>query len=288
MRSHSKINHRNNSKPILQDNSLSKGLRTLAFLLFTSLFFITSLKADDLPPRPFPPRLVNDLAGIIDPYAIIQLEQKLVAFNDTTSTQIAVVTVPSLCGYDIADFTDRLAEKWGVGQKGKDNGVMILVKPKNNEGNGYVRISVGYGLEDVITDAVARRIIEKEMIPYFRQGDYTKGIMAGTEVIMNLSSGKFKAEDYIGGDPNAAIGIAIFIIILGGIFLMRFLFSPFAIGRSSSFWPMIVLMNMFGRGGHKGKWDNFSSGSGWFGGGGSSFGGFGGGSFGGGGASGSW
>ncbi len=288
MKSHSKIDRRNNSKHKFQGNSLGKVLKTLVFLLFPSLIFITNLQADELPPRPFPPRLVNDLAGIIDPSAIIQLEQKLVAFNDTTSTQIAVVTVPSLYGYEIADFTDRLAEKWGVGQKGKDNGAMILVKPKNSEGNGYVRISVGYGLEDVITDAVARRIIEKEMIPYFRQGDYTKGIMAGTEVIINLSSGKFKAEDYIGGGSSSAIGIGIFIIILFGIFLMRFLFAPFAIGRSSSFWPMILLMNMFGRGGHNGKWKDFSSGSGWFGGGGSSFGGFGGGSFGGGGASGSW
>src|SRR5664279_6253389 len=98
----------------------------------------------NIPERPNPPRLVNDLAGMLKVDEVNSLEQKLVIFNDSTSTQIAIVIVPSLGGYDKADYAQQLAEKWGIGQKGLNNGVLILVKPKTADSNGQVQIAPGY------------------------------------------------------------------------------------------------------------------------------------------------
>ena len=102
----------------------------LVILLISQVVF-SSLQAQDIPDKPVPPRLVNDFAGMLSRQEVNALEQKLVAFNDSTSTQIAIVTVNSLNGYDKVDFADRLGEKWGIGHKGKDNGILILVKPRN-------------------------------------------------------------------------------------------------------------------------------------------------------------
>ncbi|MGC8866114.1 MAG: TPM domain-containing protein [Bacteroidales bacterium] len=265
--------------------------RIVGFLFFLGMLFqFISLSAADLPERPVPPRLINDLAQVLDPARVAQLEARLVAFNDSTSTQIAIVTVPSLGDYDITDFADRLAEKWGVGQKGKNNGVLIVLKPKNDEGPGRVRISVGYGLEDVITDAVSKRIIESEMIPRFRNGDYTGGLEAAVDVLMKLSSGKYKAEDYLKGGEAPLVGVIVFIIIMLVVFVLlsrgRNKYDHMR-GNTGSVLSTLMWLDMLGSMGHRGKWSDFSNGSGPFGGGGG-FGGFGGGSFGGGGASGSW
>lgn len=268
--------------------------RITRYLLFLGMLFrLVSLSAADLPERPVPPRLVNDFAHVLDPTRVAQLEARLVAFNDSTSTQIAIVTVPSLGDYDITDFADRLAEKWGVGQKGKNNGVMIVLKPKNEEGPGKVRISVGYGLEDVITDAVSKRIIETEMIPRFREGDYMGGIEAAADVLMNLTSGKYKAEDYLKGEGDAVVGIIVLIVVLLIIFALIFRGKQnyyHAGGNTGSVLSTLMWLDMLGSMGQRGKWSDFSGGRGSFGGGfgGGGFGGFGGGSFGGGGASGSW
>ena len=105
-----------------------KTLKLISILLLIA--FTLPIVAQDIPDRPLPPRLVNDYTGTLAPEQLAALERKLVAFNDSTSTQIAVVLVKSLNGYDKADYTYRLAEKWGVGQKGKNNGAVILVKPK--------------------------------------------------------------------------------------------------------------------------------------------------------------
>ncbi len=267
--------------------------RWLAF--FSLMLSIFSLRAAELPERPVPPRLVNDLAGILDPEKAAMLEARLVAFNDSTSTQIAIVTVPSLGDYDITDFADRLAEKWGVGQKGKNNGVLIVLKPKNEEGPGGVRISVGYGLEEVITDAVSKRIIETEMIPRFRKGDYAGGLEAAANILMQLSAGKYKAEDYLKEQGSPVVGIIVLIIILliFALIIFKGRQSYYHAGANTgSILSTLMWMNMLGGMGQRGKWNDFSGGRGPFGGGfsggGGGFGGFGGGSFGGGGASGSW
>jgi len=138
--------------------------RTFLFLwIFLTGFAVFS--QDGIPDKPQPPRLVNDFAAVLSPAETNALEQKLLHFNDSTSTQIVIVTVNDLGGDDITDFADRLGEKWGVGQKGKNNGIVVLIKPTGGQGQRKARISVGYGLEGVIPDATARKIVDNEMIP---------------------------------------------------------------------------------------------------------------------------
>lgn len=160
-----------------------------------------------VPERPVPPRLVNDLAGLFTPAQLQELEDTLVRFDRETSTQVAVVTLPDLHGYDPAEMAFRIGESWGVGQQGKNNGIVILVKPKTASERGQVYISVGYGLEGVIPDAIANgRIIDQEMIPRFREEDYFGGIMAGTRVVMSLTRGEYTAEQYAGEEESGSTG----------------------------------------------------------------------------------
>ena len=118
-------------------------------LLFLALLlsFSWNAKSQDIPARPDPPRLVNDFAGVLNGDELQALERKLVAFNDSTSTQIVVVLVKSLNGYDKNDFAQRIGETWGVGQKGKNNGAVVVVKPKYPNEKGEACIQTGYGLE---------------------------------------------------------------------------------------------------------------------------------------------
>ncbi len=131
------------------------------FLLITLLWYAGICPAQDFPAPMQPKRVVNDFTNLLSRQDQARLENKLRKFNDTTSTQIAIVTVPSLHGYAPNDYAQRLAEQWGIGQKGKDNGILVLVKPKSRDENGQVAIAVGYGLEGVVPDAIASRIIRK-------------------------------------------------------------------------------------------------------------------------------
>jgi uncharacterized protein len=269
----------------------------IQYTLWLALF-LPFINFAQVPVRPDPPRLVNDMAGILSPEQITVLEDSLVQFAQQTSNQIAVVTLSSLNGYDPAEMAYRIGETWGVGQKEKNNGIVILVKPKTGNEKGQVYISVGYGLEGAIPDAVANgKIIDQEMIPRFRENDYFGGIMTGARIIMGLSRGEFTAEQYQKGtSKKGSNGGGIVILIL--IFL--FIILPIIRGgnrrsfnsgsRSLPFW---VLMGMMGSGRSRSSWSDFSGGRGGFGGfggggSGGGFGGFGGGSFGGGGAGGSW
>jgi uncharacterized protein len=267
------------------------------FIIFTGLLFLLNmfsgnLSAQDFPAKPEPPRLVNDFAGMLSSAEISALEQKLVAFNDSTSTQIAIVTVPDLHGYDKNDYAQRLAEAWGIGQRGKNNGILILVKPKTADSQGEVAIATGYGLEGVVPDLACSRIIDSEILPAFREGQYYKGLDKAAGTLMSLTSGEFTADQFMkSGKKNAgaALPVVIFIIVL------VFLISSRGNGNSNQrnighkglpFWMLLTMMNSGGRS-HNGSWGGFSGGGG-FGGGGGGFGGFGGGGFGGGGAGGSW
>jgi uncharacterized protein len=262
-------------------------------VLVLFLIAISSLSAQDLPDAPNPPRLVTDLVGILSSDQVQALETRLVAFNDSTSTQIAVVIVPSLHRYDPADYTYRLAEKWGVGQKGKNNGVMVMIKPKTAGEAGQAFIAPGYGLEAVIPDALCKRIVTNEMIPRFREGDYYGGINAAVTGLMGLASGEFTADQYgkrMTKEPPYGMAIPIVIFILVFFLIRMSRARSYSVGKSIPFWTAFWLLGSMGRG-HSGNWNNFTSGSGGFGGfgsGGGGFGGFGGGSFGGGGAGGSW
>jgi uncharacterized protein len=267
--------------------------KSLYLLILSVLFFTISIGrvySQDIPERPVPQRLVNDFAGMLKAEEVNSLEQKLVAFSDSTSTQIAIVTVSSLGGYDKADYAQRLGEKWGVGQKGKNNGVLILIKPKTADSDGQVQISTGYGVEGAIPDILSGEIIDREILPSFRIGEYYEGLNKATNIMMSLARKEFSAADYghrakKSTGKNIPFGLVIFIVFI--IIAMISRGSGGSNNRHIStgglpFWMMLGMMNS-GRG-SGGSWGGFSGGSG----GGGGFGGFGGGSFGGGGAGGSW
>lgn len=262
-----------------------KKIRSILTLLLLGLG--TILQAQNLPDPMSPPRLVNDFAGLLNQQEWTQLEGKLRNYHDTTTTQIYVVIVDDLLGYDIADYAIRIGEKWGVGQKGKDNGAIILVKPPKGNERGEAFIGTGYGLEDVIPDALAKRVMERELIPAFREDAYYKGLDDAITVMMGLASGKFSADQYDGDEDIALFGIAFLLFM---IILALILGGKKKKGRtmSSGFPTGVVLGTMMGSKGGRSSgssgFSNFSSGRGSFGG----FSGGGGGSFGGGGARGSW
>lgn len=261
-------------------------MKNLLLILFLSVFTL-SVFAQDIPERPNPPRLVNDLAEVLTDQEEQQLESELVQFDQSTSTQITIVTVPSLNGYEKSDFTFQLGEKWGVGRKDKNNGIVIVFKPKTGNERGEVFVAIGYGLEGIIPDAIANRtVVNNEMIPRFKQDDIFGGLYSGTKVLMSLAAQEFTAQDYEqkAGEKKSEGG-ALFIVILVVIILVS-LFKggrgrQYNGGSSIPFWIAMSLLGSSNRGG--GSFGGFSGG-----GGGGGFGGFGGGSFGGGGAGGSW
>lgn len=269
---------------------MKKGRFNLLWLVF---WLIALAGSAQVPERPDPQRLVNDLAGILSKEEQAALEETLVVFDRETSTQIVVVTVSSLSGYDRADFAFRLGESWGVGQKGRNNGIVVLVKPKTERESGQVYIAVGYGLEGVIPDAVAnRQIVQNEMIPRFKENNYYEGITNGVKVIMDLSRGEYTAEEYSGSGGSPGVGLGIIVLMIFFVFVLLPVLTRknrvYSTGNRDL--PLWILLSMMNSGkSHGGSWTDFSSGRGSFGGGGSGgFGGFGGGSFGGGGAGGSW
>ena len=255
------------------------------------LFILVSVSCfSQIPERPMPPRLVNDYANKLSQTQRDLLEQRLVEIDNKTSNQICVVITNSFGEYGIDQFADELGAKWGVGTKGKDNGVVIVVKPKTAATNGEARISVGYGLEGVITDATAGQIVDYDMIPQFKNENYYAGLDSAVNSITKFASGEYTGASYKKmHQKSTGFGLILFPIlaIFFIYFLMRISSRRKGANISSSgsgnglFWILTMLMMGGGRGG----------GGGDFGGGGSSdggFGGFGGGDFGGGGASGSW
>ena len=267
-------------------------MKHLLLSVFLVVFALSSF-AQAIPERPNPPRLVNDLANVLSEQEKQQLESELVEFDRSTTTQITIVTVKSLEGTDVSDFAFKLGEKWGVGSKDKNNGIVIVFKPKTGNEKGAVFVAVGYGLEGIIPDAVANReVVNNEMIPHFKQNDIYGGLEAGTKVLMSLASKEYTAQAYAqkaGKKKAQGGGGGVFVIIL----IIIVLISLFRGGRgrnynsggSLPFWLALGLLGGGNRGG--GSFGGFSGGGGG-GGGGGGFGGFGGGSFGGGGAGGSW
>ncbi len=264
-------------------------MKTITTFFLLILIIPFAGMAQDVPPPPDPPRLVNDFADVLNPRQEQELERKLRYFNDTTSNQITVVTVSSLQGNDPSMYAYRIGETWKVGQQEFNNGVVVLVKPKMGNERGQAYIAVGYGLEPAIPDAIAKRIVENEMIPAFRQNNYYRGLDDATNVLMKMAAGEITAEGYneqVSGSPLFAFlpFLAILIIFL---LIRSSRRRAYHMGQSSlPFWTALWLGSSIGRS-HSGSWGSFSGGSGGFGGGGG-FGGFGGGSFGGGGAGGSW
>ena len=284
-------------------NRMKSRLASRTVLLIAALLLmVQGVVFAQVPARPKPERLVNDLAGIFTPREAATLEYRVAVFADTTSHQIAVVTVPELYGYDKAMLAYQIGQEWGIGQKKFDNGLVILVKPKTRTSNGEVFIATGYGLEGAVTDAFARSVIENEIIPYFRQNDYYGGVNAALNVLMPVISGEISTDEYAASQDDGALPAFIFMIFLG-IFIFILAISSKGNnqnmgggnnrgGRDFTATDAFILGSILGNATgsrHRGGFGGGSFGGGSFGGGGfGGFGGFGGGSFGGGGAGGSW
>lgn len=262
--------------------------------LFTILFLIPVFlgMSQNIPERPSPPQLVNDYTNTLTADQRATLEQKLVAYDDSTSNQIVIVIVPTTNDYDPADYATKLGRAWGVGNKKTNNGVVLLVAKNDRK----VFIAPGYGLEGALPDITCKSIIDNEITPNFKQDDFFRGLNLGTSAIFKAAAGEYKAPAGYrsnrgngGGGSLFGIIIIIFIVLMlvgrgggrggGGMFSRRG-YGDFATGA--------IFGSMLG-GGRRGG-DNWGGGGfgGGSSGGGGGFGGFGGGSFGGGGSGGSW
>jgi uncharacterized protein len=190
-----------------------KSILKYSGIIILMLFVLVS-PAQEFPEKPNPPRIVNDYANFLNNNEINALENKLVKFSRETSTQIAIVIVKSLNGYSKDQYAFLLGDKWGIGQKGKDNGILILVKPKYQSEKGQVFIATGYGVEGAVPDAVAKRIINKEILPNFENGNNYKGLDDATNRIIELTKGEYTAEEYANSGVNAGQIIGPFFIFI--------------------------------------------------------------------------
>ena len=262
-------------------------------LLIACLLFSISAVAqveNAVPQRPSPPRLYNDFTkgrNFLTTEQASYLEGKLVTYNDSTSSQIAIVIVEDLKGYEANEYATALGRKWGVGGQQFNNGVVVLISTGGGDGNRDAYIATGYGLEGAIPDVTAKTILENELIPDFKEGNYYSGLNKTVDAIIKAAAGEYKApQGYAKGRGLSPGKIFLLVIII---------------------W---IILGVVGRGGGKGGgyasrrgyrglggpfWWGTGMGSGWSGGGGGGwsgggggFGGFGGGSFGGGGAGGKW
>ena len=243
---------------------------------------------EQIPPKP--ERYVTDRADVLGPGGAEALNAKLEQFERDTSNQILVWVDEKLPeGFTLEDFTVRAGQKWGAGQKQEDNGAILFVFT----GDRKVRIEVGYGLEGVIPDVTAKRIIEEEIVPRFRAGDYAGGIDAGADAMMAAAKGEYKGSGRTVDEGRRGKPAQFSTCLLMALFLGIFFVLPMILRRKKGFrshgsrgwWTGGWGGGGFGGGGWSGG--GFGGGGGWSGGGGGGFSG-GGGSFGGGGASGSW
>jgi uncharacterized protein len=249
-------------------------MRNALFILLLSVPF--ALFGQDFPEKSN--RLVNDYTNTLSESQVTQLEQKLVAYDKESSVQIAIVVINTLDGDDISDYAVRLAEKWGVGQSGTDNGALVLVSMEERK----MWIATGYGLEATLTDAMSKRIIENEMKPRFRNNDYAGGLSAASDAIIQVTRGEYQGA---GDDSESLPPLGSFVFTIAVLFIIFLIKAKqardYSRVNSLGFWAAWMLLSSSGRS-HGGSYSSFSGDSG------GDFGGFGGGSFGGGGAGGSW
>lgn len=250
-------------------------------ILLLFIFFLHGQVENIIPAKPQPAKLYNDLTASRNFLTHSQsqaLEQRLVTFDDSTSNQITVVIVEDLQGYSVNEYATALGRKWGIGSKEFNNGLVVLISTGGGEGKRDAYIATGFGLEGAIPDVIADAIVEDELIPEFKKGNYYRGLERATNALMKAAVGEYKQARTRKSkvDIDVLIGIIILILI--------FIFSKGGAGGT-----------MVSRRGHRGWTGGTWYGGGWgsgggFGGGssGGGFGGFGGGGFGGGGAGGKW
>ncbi len=279
------------------------------YILILTGFSIQQLQAQ-IPAKPDKKEgLVHDFANMLSDAEEDLLERKLVRYDNQTSTQTAVVFMDNIGNVDVNRMAAQIGEAWGVGQQGKDNGIVILIAKKQRQ----TAIQVGYGLEGYISDSRAKYIVEDVINPHFKQGKFYKGIENGTNTMNDMLTGKFQRSKGDGAEDDS-FSIPLPVLIILGVFLAVLIFSllstpqyaqtisdegvdtypdPYPKKRRKKrrhYTPRKRYRPR--RGGGTIWWGGGSSGGGGFGGGGGGggggFGGFGGGSFGGGGASGGW
>jgi len=260
-------------------------------LALLAILFLAATAAVAAPTFPQLTGRVVDQANILSPSAEQQLTDQLATLEKQTGRQLVVATLSSLQGYEIEDYGYQLGRAWGIGEKDRNTGALLIVAPSERK----VRIEVGYGLEPVLTDALSSVIIQSAILPRFKAGDMEGGIVAGTDAIikqLSLPDGEAKAQvaqaaegqrqDDSGGVP----AVAIFIVFIVAVMILRAMFGRrrrrsglgAAVGDALP-WILINALSNSGRGGGGGGWSGGGGGGGFSGGGGS---------FGGGGSSGSW
>lgn len=269
-----------------------------SILVFAIVFLISGFSwGSEFPAKPSPARFMNDHIGFFSEAHQAYFEQRLQEFSAETSNQMVIVIVDDLLGMSPVQYATRIGHEWGVGQEKFDNGIVLLLKPVGKAGQKKVFIATGYGLEGAIPDAIAKRIVNKVMLPRFRKDEYFEGVDEACNILFAMAKGEY---DYANKELSSDAGVAIIIvlILLALFFLIPVLQAArYARVNDIAFWKAFALLNQSSSK-SKGKWRDFHGGGGSFGGGsfgggsfgGGSFGGgsFGGGSFGGGGAGGSW
>ena len=242
-------------------------MRKILSLLYI-LAFVIPVFGGEIPPKPN--TLVNDYANILTRGEVGALESMLVAYSDSTSNQIAIVIENSLDGEEPFTRSVNIAEAWGIGGAKRDNGVLLYIAIADRK----MYIQVGRGLEGAITDLLTGRIIQNEITPYFKSGDYYEGIRGGTLAIMKAAAGEYEAQKH---STRGRKGLPAWMIILFVIIMIVITIFRRSGGGGGTY------------GGTRGYYGGgYVGGGGYSGGGGGGFGGFGGGSFGGGGSGGSW
>ena len=273
------------------DNDSAFQKRLILAVLFTACFFAMAWAQGDqnlFPPKPEPAVYVHDYAGWLSSGDKMGLEQKLRQYWDSTSTQIVVMIRPDIGGYDKASYAIELGNRWGIGGKDKDNGILLLIKSEGESRGAF--IATGQGTEGALPDITAGRIIRNTMIPYFRQQQYAQGINAGVDDIIRAMSGEFKNDHQ--NTQELSFTEAMLIVLFA--FLMIFAFMAYIRYKIRN---GTTMYSNDGRRMHR-RGGDLGGGGWWIGGGGSSGGwgdsgggdggSFGGGSFGGGGAGGDW
>ncbi|WP_127846604.1 TPM domain-containing protein [Psychroflexus aestuariivivens] len=261
----------------------------IASLILALLFSFSAFAQLNIPDKPKKEISVYDGADFLKDDETKQLRQKLETYADTTSTQIVIATINSLNGEYIGTYAAEWAEKWGIGQKDKDNGLLILVAKADSK----IWFTTGYGIEDRLTDATSKTIIENIILPEFRKANYYEGLDKGTDAVFEVLAGKFDADQIQKQKEEFPWAFFIFPFIIVVVIIIIATRrknkggGPGSGHRNSSPDLLdILILGSMGRSMGGGSFGGSSSGG--FGGGGGFSGGFGGGSFGGGGAGGSW
>ncbi len=230
-------------------------------------------------------KLVWQYAGdFLDAGEEARLNARLVEFARETSNRILLLVVDTLCGLPESDLAFEVGQQWGIGKTGFDNGIVFLIKPNGPPGDRRVFIATGYGLEGAIPDLTAKRVVDREVVPHFKEGRYYQGIDQALTVLMALAKGEFDEKSY-GKQPVPWAVLVFFLVFIAFmVFAWRGSVKQYASTNNVDFWTAMWLLSQTQKR-HGSRGGGFG---GFGGGGGGGFGGFGGGGFGGGGAGGRW